>query len=67
MGDYSMLDLFRQEVAIQVTGLKHLSNLKQQPLEVSQLETVLQSLRAIAGSAQLVELEAIANLTAILS
>jgi two-component system sensor histidine kinase and response regulator WspE len=64
MGDYSMLDLFRQEVAIQVTGLKHLSNLKQQPLEVSELETVLQSLRAIAGSAQLVELEAIANLAA---
>ncbi len=65
MGDYSMLDLFRQEVAIQVTGLKQsLANLKQQPLEVSQLETALQSLRAIAGSAQLVELEAIANLAA---
>ena len=64
MGDYSMLDLFRQEVAIQVANLKHLSNLKQQPLEVSELETALQSLRAIAGSAQLVELEAIANLAA---
>ena len=64
MGDYSMLDLFCQEVAIQVANLKHLSNLKQQPLEVSELETALQSLRAIAGSAQLVELEAIANLAA---
>ncbi|MBA2748759.1 MAG: Hpt domain-containing protein, partial [Tatlockia sp.] len=65
MGDYSMLDLFRQEVAIQVANLKQsLSNLKQQPLEVSELETALQSLKPIAGSAQLVELEAVANLAA---
>lgn len=65
MGDYSMLDLFRQEVAIQVANLKQsLSNLKQQPLEVNELETALQSLKPIAGSAQLVELEAVANLAA---
>lgn len=55
MGDYSMLDLFRQEVATQVGSLKQsLSILKQQPTAVSELETAKRSLAAIAGSAQLV-------------
>ncbi len=63
MRDYSMLDLFRQEVETQVTNLKQsLSILKQQPSPVSELEAATRSLHAIAGSAQIVELEAAANL-----
>jgi len=63
MGDYSMLDLFRQEVATQVGSLKQsLSILKQQPTAVSELETAKRSLAAIAGSAQLVEIDVVANL-----
>lgn len=63
MGDYSMNDLFRQEVATQVGTLKQsLSILKQQPTAVSELETAKRSLAAIAGSAQLVEIDVVANL-----
>ncbi len=63
MRDYSMLDLFRQEVETQVTNLKQsLSILKRQPSLVSELEAATQSLHAIAGSAQIVEIEAAANL-----
>lgn len=65
MGDYSMLDLFRQEVETQVTNLKQsLSILKRQPSLGSELEAATRSLHAIAGSAQMVELEAAANLAA---
>lgn len=65
MGDYSMLDLFRQEVETQVTNLKQsLSILKRQPSLTSELETATRSLHAIAGSAQMVELEAAASLAA---
>ncbi len=63
MGDYSMLDLFRQEVATQVANLKQsLSILKQQPLDVREIEAALRYLHAIAGSAQIVEVDAVANL-----
>ena len=63
MRDYSMLDLFRQEVETQVTNLKQsLSILKRQPSLVSELESATRSLHAIAGSAQIVEIEAAANL-----
>lgn len=65
MGDYSMLDLFRQEVETQVTNLKQsLSILKRQPSLTSELETATRSLHAIAGSAQIIELEAAASLAA---
>lgn len=65
MRDYSMLDLFRQEVETQVATLKQsLSILKRQPSLVSELETATRSLHAIAGSAQIIELEAAANLAA---
>ena len=57
IGDYSMLDLFRQEVETQVTNLKQsLSILKRQPSLGSELETATRSLHAIAGSAQIIEL-----------
>ncbi len=63
MGDYSMLDLFRQEVATQVGSLKQsLSILRQQPSQVSELETAMRSLAAIASSAQIVEIDVVANL-----
>lgn len=63
MRDYSMLDLFRQEVETQVTNLKQsLSILKQQPSSNSELESATRSLHAIAGSAQIVEIDAAADL-----
>jgi len=65
MRDYSMLDLFRQAVETQVTNLKQsLSILKRQPSLSSELEAATRSLHAIAGSAQIVEIEAAANLAA---
>ena len=65
MRDYSMLDLFRQEVETQVTNLKQsLSILKRQPSLVSELEAATRSLHAIASAAQIVELEAAAALAA---
>lgn len=65
MRDYSMLDLFRQEVETQVTNLKQsLSILKQQPSSNSELESATRSLHAIAGSAQIVEIDAAAQLAA---
>jgi len=63
MHDYSMLDLFRQEVETQVASLKQsLSILKRQPSLVGELEAATRSLHAIAGSAQIIELEAAASL-----
>lgn len=62
MRDYSMLDLFRQEVETQVTNLKQsLLILKRQPSLKSELEAAMRSLHVLAGSAQLVELEAAAD------
>ena len=64
MPNYSMLDLFRQEVETQVKSLKQsLSILKQQPSLRGELDTAIRSLHAIAGSAQLVEIEAVAALS----
>lgn len=63
MRDYSMLDLFRQEVETQVTNLKQsLSILKRQPSLVGELDTAMRSLHAIAGAASMVDLEAAAKL-----
>jgi two-component system, chemotaxis family, sensor histidine kinase and response regulator WspE len=63
MQDYSMLDLFRQEVATQVANLRQsLSILKRQPSLVNELDVAMRSLHSIAGSAQLVEIDATANL-----
>ena len=65
MRDYSMLDLFRQEVSTQVTNLKKsLSILQRQPLLVSEIEAATRSLHTIAGAAQMVEMEAATNLAA---
>jgi two-component system sensor histidine kinase and response regulator WspE len=65
MRDYSMLELFRQEVETQVTNLKQsLSILKRQPSPVSELEAATRALHAIAASAQIVEIEVAANLAA---
>ena len=64
MTDYSMLDLFRQEVETQVKSLQQsLSILKQQPSLGGELDTAIRSLHAITGSAQIVEIEAIATLS----
>ena len=64
MHDYSMLDLFRQEVETQVKSLKQsLSILKKQPSLSGELDTAIRSLHAITGSAQLVEIAAIAALS----
>ncbi len=58
-----MLDLFRQEVETQVTNLKQsLLILKRQPSLKSELEAAVRSLHALAGSAQIVEIEAAAGL-----
>jgi two-component system, chemotaxis family, sensor histidine kinase and response regulator WspE len=63
MQDYSMLDLFRQEVATQVANLRQsLSILKRQPSLANELDAAIRSLHSIAGSAQLVEIDATANL-----
>ena len=63
MHDYSMLDLFRQEVETQATNLRQsLLILKQQPSLTSELDTALRSLHTIAGAAQLVEIDAAAKL-----
>ena len=63
MRDYSMLDLFRQEVETQVKSLKQsLSILKEQPSQAGELDTAIRSLHAIVGSAQLVEIAAAATL-----
>jgi two-component system sensor histidine kinase and response regulator WspE len=64
MRDYSMLDLFRQEVGTQVKSLKQsLSILKEQPSQEGELDTAIQSLHAIAGSAQLIEIDVAATLS----
>jgi len=63
MHDYSMLDLFRQEVGTQVTNLKQsLSILKRQPSLYSELEAANRSLHRIVGSAQIVDIEDAAKL-----
>ncbi|MCY7278002.1 MAG: Hpt domain-containing protein, partial [Phormidesmis sp. CAN_BIN44] len=64
MRDYSMLDLFRQEVETQVKSLKQsLSILKEQPSQEGELDTAIRSLHAIAGSAQLIEIDVAATLS----
>ncbi len=64
MRDHSMLDLFRQEVETQVKCLKQsLSILREQPSQAGELDTAIRSLHAIAGSAQLVEINAAATLS----
>ncbi|NJL21780.1 MAG: hypothetical protein HC895_14785 [Leptolyngbyaceae cyanobacterium SM1_3_5] len=63
MSDYSMLDLFRQEVEAQVASLKQqLMMLKQQP-ESFDRQAALQALHAIEGIAQMLEVEATVTLT----
>ena len=64
MRDYSMLGLFCQEVETQVKSLKQsLSILKQQPSQEGELDTAMRSLHAIAGSAQLIEIDVAATLS----
>jgi two-component system, chemotaxis family, sensor histidine kinase and response regulator WspE len=64
MQDYSMLELFRQEVTTQVTNLRQsLLILKRQPSLINELDAALRSLHAISGSAQLVDVEAAAKLS----
>ncbi len=63
MHDYSMMDLFHQEVETQVTNLRQsLSILKRQPSLVSELDAALRSLHTIIGAAHLVEIDHTATL-----
>jgi len=63
MRDYSMLDLFRQEVETQVTNLKQsLSILKRQKSSSGELEAATRSLHMITAAAQMLEFEAVASL-----
>jgi two-component system, chemotaxis family, sensor histidine kinase and response regulator WspE len=59
MSDYSLLDLFRQEVQAQVALLKqHLTMLKQQPDSERDREIISRALQTIEGISQMVEVEA---------
>jgi two-component system sensor histidine kinase and response regulator WspE len=59
MSDYSLLDLFRQEVQAQVSLLKqHLTTLKQQSDSERDREASLRALQTIEGISQMVEVEA---------
>lgn len=61
---YSMRDLFHQETQTQVDRLKHnFAALQQQPDSIQNLETALQSIRAIVGVAHLIEFDAAIHLT----
>lgn len=58
MQDYSMLELFGQEVEAQGNTLKQsLMTLKQQPALLHELDTIARSLQIIISTAQIVELE----------
>ncbi|MBD1911105.1 MULTISPECIES: hybrid sensor histidine kinase/response regulator [unclassified Leptolyngbya] len=59
MPDYSMLDLFRQEVIAQVENLKqHLLMFQQQSQSAQDIQGSLQALHALDGLAQVVNVEA---------
>lgn len=64
LGAYSKLELFRQETEAQVIILKErLSALRTQPFSSSLIEPATQAVHSILGTAKIVKMEAIANLT----
>lgn len=63
MSDFTMLDVFRQEVEAQATILNQgLESLATQPQSRQVLESLMRAAKAIAGAAQLVDIDAAVNL-----
>ena len=63
MSDFTMLDVFRQEVEAQATILNQgLQSLTSQNESRQVLESLMRAAKAIAGAAQLVEIDAAVNL-----
>ncbi len=61
---YSMRDLFQQETSTQVERLNQsLAALKHQPDLTSEIDAAVRSIRAIVGSAHLIEFDAIVHLS----
>ncbi|MGG6264827.1 hybrid sensor histidine kinase/response regulator [Leptolyngbya sp. AN03gr2] len=64
---YSMRDLFQQETSTQVDRLRQcLTRLQQQPDQKDEIDTALQSVRAIVGAAHLVEFTAAIHLAEVM-
>jgi two-component system sensor histidine kinase and response regulator WspE len=63
MSDYTILELFRQEVETQVATIKQcLEALRTQPVAATELDRAVQAVHSLLGSCQLVEMEAASNL-----
>lgn len=63
MSDYTILELFRQEVETQVATIKQcLQALRTQPVAATELDRAVQAVHSLWGSCQLVEMEAASNL-----
>ncbi|MFB2880558.1 response regulator [Floridanema aerugineum] len=62
--DYSKLELFRQETEAQITLLKEaLLRLRTQPFSLREIEQATQAVHAIWGTAKILKISAIANLS----
>jgi len=67
MSDYTILELFRQEIETQVAILKQcLPVLKTQPLSVNEVEQSIQAAHALWGTIEILEITAAANLAQIM-
>jgi two-component system sensor histidine kinase and response regulator WspE len=63
MSDYTILELFRQEVETQVATIKQcLQALRTEPVSATELDRAVQAVHSLWGSSQLVEIEAASNL-----
>ncbi|BAY10258.1 hybrid sensor histidine kinase/response regulator [Calothrix sp. NIES-2098] len=67
MSDYTILELFRQEIETQVATLKQcLPILKTQPLSIDEVEKSIQAAHGLWGTTQILEITAAANLAQIM-
>lgn len=63
MSDYTILELFRQEIETQVATIKEcLPALRTQPVSATELDRAAQAVHSIWGSSQLVEIEPASSL-----
>ncbi|GAA6619035.1 Hpt domain-containing protein [Scytonema sp. NUACC26] len=63
MNEYSIIDLFRQEIQTQVTIFREtLGVLRTQPFSMTELERATQAAHSVWGTARLVDLEVASNL-----
>ncbi|MBD2519340.1 response regulator [Nostoc sp. FACHB-973] len=63
MSNYTILELFRQEVETNVATLKQcLSRLKNQPFSMNEIEQAIQAAHSLWGITSILEMEAAANL-----